>query len=124
MAEHQLIPRQDRIQAEARDTDWATLVARAVDDLTRILQSEGRLVVAGIRTVLNEEIERLFAFIATSVLMAGGGTCILAAAILFLHEFVLLAWWASFGIVGLALFGIGVALGAFATSSPKPPPLT
>jgi len=124
MADSQLIPRYDRVQADARDSDWSTLIARAVDDMSRIMQSEGRLIVAGIRTVLNEEIERVFAFIATGLLMAGGAACLLAAAIFFLHEFVLLAWWASFGIVGLALFAIAVALGAFATSRPKPPELT
>jgi len=118
MAEHQLVHNSDRVQAEARDNDWSTLIARAVDDMARILQSEGRLIVAGISTVLNEEIDRVVALVATGLLMAGGASCVLVAVILFLHEFARLPWWQSFGIVGLGLFGIAIALGAFATSRP------
>jgi hypothetical protein len=43
----------------------------------------------------------------------------LAAIVLFLHEYVMLPWWQSFGIVGLALFAIGIGLGAFAGSRSK-----
>jgi Putative Actinobacterial Holin-X, holin superfamily III len=121
MAEHQLIPRSDRVRAEARDTDWSTLVARAIDDMTRIMQSEGRLLVAGVRSVFKEEIDRVVALVATGVVMMGGAVCMLAAIILFLHEYLMLPWWGSFGIVGLALFAISIALGAFATSRPRTP---
>jgi len=125
MAEQQVIPRyDDRVQAEARDNDWSTLIGRAVDDMTRILQSEGRLVVAGMRTVLNEEIDRMVALVATGLLMVGGATCVLAAVILFLHEFAMLPWWQSFGITGLGLFVIAIALGAFATRRPQIPATT
>ena len=121
MAEHQLIPRSDRVRAEARDTDWSTLIGRAVDDITRIMHSEAQLLVAGVRGALSEGIDRLVALVATGVAMAIGAMCMLAAAILFLHEYVMLPWWQSFGIVGLALFAISLALGAFATSRPSSP---
>jgi len=119
MAENQLIPRSERVRAEARDTDWATLIGRAVDDLTRIMHSEGQLLVAGVRGALSEGIDRVVALVATGVAMAAGAMCMLAAAILFLHEYLMLPWWQSCGIVGLALFAISLALGAFATSRPK-----
>ena len=121
MAEHQLISRSDRVRAEARDTDWATLIARAVDDMTRIMHSEGQLVIAGMRSAWGESIDRIVALAMTGVMMAAAGTCFLAALILFLHEFMLLPWWQSFGITGLALFAIAIAVGAFATSRPKTP---
>lgn len=116
MAENQLIHRNDRIRTEAREADWASLLARAIDDMTRIVHSELRLLTAGMRTVLDEEIDRVLAFVATGVLTVGGAICVLAAAILFLHEYAMLPWWQSFGITGLVLFAIAIALGAFATS--------
>lgn len=124
MAENQLISRTDRLRAEARETDWGTLIARAVDDITRILHSEFRLLTASMKTVFDEEVDRVLAFVATGVLMVGGAICVLAAAILFLHEYAMLPWWQSFGITGLALFAIAIALGAFATSRPNPPAIT
>jgi hypothetical protein len=122
MAENQLVHRNDRIRAEARDTDWGTLIARAVEDITRILQSEIRLLVAGMKTVLEEEIDRVVALVATGLLMAVGMICVFAAAILFLHEYAMLPWWQSFGIIGIALFAIAIAAGAFALNRPKTPP--
>jgi len=122
MAENQLISRTDRLRAEARETDWGTLIARAVDDITRILHSEFRLLTASMKTVFDEEVDRVLAFVATGVLMVGGAICVLAAAILFLHEYAMLPWWQSFGITGLELFAIAIALGAFASNRrPKPP---
>jgi hypothetical protein len=119
MAENQLAPKNDRIRTEAREADWSSLLARAIDDMTRIVHSELRLLSASMKTMLGEEIDRVFAFLATGVLMVGGAICGLAAAILFLHEYAKLPWWQSFGITGLALFAIAIAVGAFATSRPK-----
>ena len=124
MAENQLVPRNDRIRAEARDAEWGTLLARAIDDITRIVHSELRLFSASMKSVLAEETDRVLAAIATGVLMAGGAICILAAAILFLHEYTRLPWWQSFGIVGMGLFAIAIAFGAYAASRPKPSAIT
>jgi hypothetical protein len=123
MAENQIIHRTDRIRVEARETDWGTLLARAIDDLTRIMHSEAQLLTIGLKTLVDEEVERILAFAVMGVLIGAGGLCALATAILFLHEYAKLAWWASFGIVGLALFGIAIAAGAFASSRPKPHPI-
>ena len=67
MAENQLVHKNDRIHSEARDTDWATLLGRAVDDITKILHSEIRLVVAGMKTVLEEQTDRVLGFIASGL---------------------------------------------------------
>ena len=111
----------------SRQTDYAYLrqIARAVDDITRILHSEFRLLTTSLKTVFDEEVDRVLAFVATGVLMVGGAICVLAAAIFFLHEYAMLPWWQSFGITGLALFAIGIALGAFASNRrSKPPAIT
>jgi len=146
MAENQLPRNNDRIRTEAREADWASLLARAIDDLTRIAHSELRLFVAEaktvahdeladiktvahaeaaeLKTVLHQETDRVLAFIATGVLMMIGAVCILAAAIQFFHEFMMLPWWQSFGIVGLALFAIAIAFAAFASRRTKTPAIT
>ena len=124
MAENQLVPRNDRVRAEARDADWGTLLGRAIDDITRIVHSELRLFSASMKSVLAEETDRVLAAIATGVLMAGGAICVLVAAILFLHEYARLPWWQSFGIVGMGLFAIAIAFGAFAASRSKTPAIT
>lgn len=123
MPESQLV-KHDRIHTEARETDWSTLLTRAIDDITRIAQSEARLVTAGIRNALAEQIDRIFAFAATGALMAAGALCLIAAAIMFLHEFAMLPWWQSFGITALALFAVGIAIAMFASRRPRPPAIT
>ena len=124
MAENQLTPGNDRIRSEAREGDWASLFTRAVDDLTRIVHSEFRLLVAGMKSVLDEEIDRVLAFVATGVLMMVGALCMLTAIIMFLHEFLLLPWWQSFGITSLAMFAIAIAIRGLASRRPAPPAIT
>jgi hypothetical protein len=123
MAENPLV-KHDRIRTEARDTEWSTLLARAIDDITRLAHSEVRLMTAGIRTALTEQTDRIFAFFATGALMAAGALCLIAAAIMFLHEFARLPWWQSFGITALALFAIGIAIARFAWRRPQAPAIT
>jgi hypothetical protein len=124
MAENELVRKNDRIRREARDTDWGSLLARAIDDMTRIVHSELRLLSASLKTTLDEEVDRVLALAATGMLMVGGAICVLAAVILFLHEVLMLRWWASFGITGLVLFAIAIGLAAFATSRRKIPAIT
>lgn len=124
MAENQLIPRHDRIQEDARETDWPSLIARAVDDITRIVHSEFQLLVVGMQAALDEGIDRVLAFVATAILMIGGAASLLAAVVMFLHEYLMLLWWQAFGITGLALLAMAIALGAFASRRPKPPAIT
>ena len=118
MAENQLIPN-DRLDAEARETDWTSLLARAVDDITRIMHSEFRLLSASMKTALDEEIDRVLAFVATGALIMVGAICMLAGIIMFLHEYAMLPWWQSYGITALLLFATAIALSAFANSRRK-----
>jgi hypothetical protein len=123
MADNQLTPN-DRVSIEARETDWASLLGRAVDDLTRIMHSELRLLSVSMKSALDEEVDRLLALVGTGVLMIGGVICALATLILFLHEFAMLPWWQSFGITALILFAVAIALRAFAARRPKSPAIT
>jgi hypothetical protein len=124
MAENPLVRRNDRARIEARSTDWASLLARAIDDMTRIVHSELKLLSASMKAALDEEVDRILAFIATGVLMLGGALCMLATIVMFLHEFAMLPWWQSFGITALLLFAIAIALRAFAARRPQPPAIT
>ncbi len=125
MPENQLIRRSDRIAPDsAAAADWASLVARAVDDITRIVHSEFRLLVAGMQTVLDEGIDRVLGFVATGVLLMAGGFCMLAAIIMFLHEFAMRPWWQSFGLTALLMFGIAIAVRAATTRRTVPPAIT
>ncbi len=124
MAENQLTLANERIRTEARDTDWTGLLARVVDDMTRIVHSEFRLLSANMKGALDEEIDRIFAFVATGVLMMVGALCLIAAIIMFLHEFVQLPWWQSFGITGVAMFAIAIATRAATSRRPSPPAIT
>jgi hypothetical protein len=117
MAQNQLVPRPDTPRDD--HPDWTTLVARALDDITRIMQSEIRLVTTSMRAILAEQTDRVLGFIASGVLMMFGVLCVLAAVILFLHEFAMLPWWQSFGITGLALFAVAIAVQAFTTPRSK-----
>ena len=113
-------PKNDLIRMEAREADWATLFERAIDDIAHIVQSEAHLLTVGMRTVLAEQIDHIFTLVAIGALTAVGVVCLVAAAILLLHEFFLLPWWQSFGITALTLFSVGIAMAAFVTSRPKP----
>jgi Putative Actinobacterial Holin-X, holin superfamily III len=115
MTENQLTPKNDPIGTEAPEADWATLFARAIDDIAHIVQSEARLLTVGMRTVLAEQVDRIFTLVAIGALLAVGAVCLVAAAILLLHEFFLLPWWQSFGLTAGALFAVGIAIAAFAT---------
>jgi hypothetical protein len=90
-------------------SDWPTLVSRAVNDISRILQAEIRLVELGIKNVVEQEIDRaLKAALALTMLMLGA-VCGVAAAIVGLHA-LLGMWWAAFAIVAGASIAAGGAL--------------
>ena len=124
MDDNQIAPAVERIREEASERDWASLLARAVDDVTRIVHSEFRLLVAGMKTVLDEGIDRILAFIAIGVLMMIGAVCLIAAIIMFLREFVGLPWWQSFGVTAIAMFAVAIAIRAATSRRRATPALT
>ena len=87
--------------------DWPTLVGRAVDDVTRILQSEAHMLETNMGAALETRIASAIATLTVVAVMVCGGVCILCAAILLIHQW--LPLWQSFGIAGAAILLIGIA---------------
>jgi hypothetical protein len=87
--------------------DWPTLIERAANDVSRILQSELHMFQITMRTALEAQIATAVAFLAIAALIICGAICILGAAILLLHQS--LPWWQAFGIAGVATCVVGIA---------------
>jgi hypothetical protein len=87
--------------------DWPTLIERAVNDVSRILQSELHMFQTTMRAALEAHIATAVAFLAIVGVLVCGAICILCAAILLLHQW--LPWWEAFGIAGLATCVTGIA---------------
>jgi membrane glycosyltransferase len=87
--------------------DWPTLVARAVDDVTRILQSEAHMLQTTMGAVLETRLASAIATLTVISVIACGGVCMLCAAILLLHEW--LPLWEAFGLAGVGILLIGIA---------------
>ena len=87
--------------------DWPTLVGRAVDDLTRILQSEAHMLETSMGATLQTRLASALATLTIVAVMLCGGVCILCAAILLLHQW--LPLWQAFGLAGACILLIGIA---------------
>ena len=101
--------KQPHIANGAQETlqDWPTLVGRAVDDLTRILQSEAHMLETSMGAALETRIASAIATLTVVAVMICGGVCILCAAILLLHEW--LPLWQAFGLAGVGILLLGLA---------------
>jgi putative superfamily III holin-X len=87
--------------------DWPTLVGRAADDITRILQTEAHMLQTSMGAALESRLANAITTLTVVAVMICGGVCILAAAILLLHEW--LPLWQAFGLVGVGVLILGVA---------------
>jgi membrane protein DedA with SNARE-associated domain len=87
--------------------DWPTLVGRAVDDITRILQSEARMLENSMGAALETRLASAIATLTVVAVMICGGVCMLCAGILLLHEW--LPLWQAFGIAGVGILLVGIA---------------
>ena len=88
--------------------DWPTLVGRAVDDVTRILQSEAHMLETSMSAALASRIASAIATLTIVAVMLCGGVCVLCAAILLVHQWIPL--WQAFGLAGATILIIGVAI--------------
>ncbi|MBF6570718.1 MAG: phage holin family protein [Candidatus Binataceae bacterium] len=84
--------------APASNLEWSELVSRAVGDLSRIIKAEVRLLELGLAGVVQAEMARLITAMVLGSLAICAGICLLAALVLFLHQW--LMWWGSFGVTG------------------------
>jgi CHASE2 domain-containing sensor protein len=90
--------------------DWPTLVTRAVDDVSRILQSEVHLLQTSMGAALARQLANAIATLTMIAVMICGAVCIVCAAILLLHEWIPL--WQAFAIAGVAILLIAIAIHA------------
>ncbi len=90
--------------------DWPTLVARAVDDVSRILQSEAKMLQTNMGAALERHLADATATLTVIAAMLCGAVCIVCAAILLLHKWMPL--WQAFTIAGVAILLIGIAIRA------------
>jgi CHASE2 domain-containing sensor protein len=88
--------------------DWPTLVGRAVDDVTRILQSEAHMLETSMSAALASRLANAIATLTVVAVMLCGGVCVLCAAILLLHQWIPL--WQAFGLAGATILLIGIAI--------------
>jgi hypothetical protein len=94
--------------------DWPTLVGRAVDDVTRILQGEAHMLETSMSAALATRLANAIATLTVIAVMLCGGVCVLCAAILLLHQWIPL--WQAFGLAGVTILAIGIAI--FAIGKP------
>jgi hypothetical protein len=95
--------------------DWPTLIGRAVDDVTRILQSEAHMLESSIGAALETRIASAIATLTIVAIVICGAVCILSAAILLIHEW--LPLWQAFGIAGVGI--LMIALVSYAIAKPS-----
>jgi len=95
--------------------DWPTLVGRAVDDVTRILQSEAHMLETSMSAALETRLASAIATLTVIVIVSCGGVCILCAGILLLHKW--LPLWQAFGLAGVTILLVGIATYSIKRSS-------
>jgi Putative Actinobacterial Holin-X, holin superfamily III len=96
--------------APGAEGDWSTLVGRAIDDVSRIIQSEIGLLETTLRAVVVEQTDYALANLAVVAVMICAAICLLGALILFLHQW--LQWWLALAIAGLVASVAGIAIHA------------
>jgi hypothetical protein len=96
--------------ASGSEGDWSTLVGRAIDDVSRIIQSEIGLLETTLRAVVEEQTDYALANLAAVAVMICAAICMLGALILFLHQW--LQWWLAFAIAGLVASAAGIVIHA------------
>ncbi len=92
------------VRDEQRVDDWSTLLGKLIDDCTRILRGEARLLGATIALKIDSLVVRSVRLMILAAMALAGLSCLLAATILILHKW--LELWAAFGVVGAALLFI------------------
>ena len=94
--------------------DWPTLVGRAVDDVTRILQSEAHMLENSMSAALETRLASAIASLTVIAIVICGAVCMVCAGILLMHEW--LPLWQAFGLAGVSILLLGIAI--YATRRP------
>ena len=84
----------------ARD-DWPTLLDKLLEDFTRVLQGEVRLLGASLEPAVENAVMRCLNHIILAVLGVCGVLCLIGAMIMLLHTW--LEWWQALGATGVTV---------------------
>ena len=107
--------------AQEPHADWATLVAQAVDDISRILHSEADLLQINLGAAVRAQIDYALATFAMVAAFICATICALAGLILFLHHSFLrwhgFPWWQALAVGGFLMFVVGIAIRRVAARS-------
>jgi putative superfamily III holin-X len=100
--------------AQGTHPDWATLVAQAVDDVSRILHSEAELLQINLTSKLRSQIDYAAATFAMVAAFICAAICVLAAVILLLHQSFVrwqgFPWWQALTIGAFLMLVVGIAI--------------
>lgn len=97
--------------------DWSTLIARAADDVSRIIQSEIHLFETTFRSALEGQINYALAGLAMVAVMICGTLCALAALILWAHQW--LQWWQACAIGAFTMLAVAGVIRATVFAAPS-----
>jgi hypothetical protein len=88
--------------------DWGTLAARAVDDVSRVIQGEMQLLEVRVRSAIEGQVESIFLTLTAVAVAIVGALCLVVALVGFLHQW--MAYWQAMGIVGLSFVLLGIVM--------------
>ena len=97
--------------------DWSTLIARAADDVSRIVQSEIHLFETTFRSALEGQINYALAGLAMVAVMTCGTLCALAALILYAHQW--LQWWQACAVGAFTMLAVAGVIRATVFAAPS-----
>jgi hypothetical protein len=97
--------------------DWSTLIARAADNVSRIVQSEIHLFENSFRSALEGQINYALAGMAMLAAMISGTLCALAALILYAHQW--LQWWQACAIGAFIMLAAACVIRATVFAAPS-----
>jgi hypothetical protein len=85
--------------SESQLPDWPMLAAKAIDDLSHMVQAEIGLAELSLKSALQARLDQaLLTFFFTGLLLIAA-VCFLAATVLLFHRW--MEWWESFALTGL-----------------------
>jgi hypothetical protein len=96
--------------APGAERDWSSLAGRAIEDVSRIIQSEIGLFETTMKVALEEQTDYALANLATVAVMICAAICMLGALILLLHQWV--QWWLAFAAAGAVASAAGISIHA------------
>jgi putative superfamily III holin-X len=88
--------------------NWPTLLSRAVDDVSRVLHAEMRLLEAHLAVSAEALVANASVALIVLATFIIAEICIVTAVIVLLHEW--LSWWLSLGLAGTTIFAAGLLL--------------